>query len=82
MANAVVASWTALSKDVQLVVDTAGAQLAVNALYRWLEKLKEQPSLPHAAWKKLAIDVQVTDCCCGVNICMPAHEQGLQKHFR
>jgi hypothetical protein len=58
MANAVVASWTACIKELQqLTAGTAQAHPLNTACM--LDKLHQQPLLPHAAWKKLVQDVQV-----------------------
>jgi hypothetical protein len=61
MANAVVASWTACVRELEQLLDTADAAEAdVSKLFQRADKLGEQLSLPHAAWKKLVHDVQVT----------------------
>jgi hypothetical protein len=61
MANAVVASWTACVRELQQMLDTADAAEAdVSKLFQRADKLGDQLSLPHAAWKKLVHDVQVT----------------------
>ena len=61
MANAVVASWTACVRELQQMLDTADfAEADVSKLFQHADKLGDQLSLPHAAWKKLVHDVQVT----------------------
>lgn len=61
MANAVVASWTACVRELQQMLDTADfAEADVSKLFQRANKLGDQLSLPHAAWKKLVHDVQVT----------------------
>jgi hypothetical protein len=66
MANAVVASWTACISALQhllvQVSHTTSAALsgATQSVVQLVEKLGRQPPLPHAAWKRLAQDVQVT----------------------
>jgi hypothetical protein len=66
MANAAVSLWTACIKDLQTSTHAAGAVPAstVKALVKSLNKLEQQPPLPHAAWKKLVQDVQVN--CAGM----------------
>jgi hypothetical protein len=71
MAKAVVAAWTACVKDLQQQVAAASATTPApggiimhastefRSSMRCLMKLKEEPQLPHAAWKKLVHDVQV-----------------------
>ncbi len=62
MANAVVAAWASCIKEFQQLMrkseDVQRAEL--KALAQRVHKLEQQPSLPHAAWKKLVYDVQVT----------------------
>jgi hypothetical protein len=72
MAKSVVAAWSACVKDLQQLVATASASTpaagaptntcASNEIISFkqsMNKLEEQPPLPHAAWKKLAQEVQV-----------------------
>jgi hypothetical protein len=71
MAKAVVAAWAACVKDLQQQVAAAcasspppgsiitQASQEFSSSMRRVMKLKEQPPLPHAAWKKLVHDVQV-----------------------
>ena len=60
MANAAVASWTACVKELQeLAAAPSVAQRDGDAVLQRVEKLQDQPPLPHAAWKRLAQDVQV-----------------------
>jgi hypothetical protein len=72
MAKAAVSAWTACIKDLQQLVDSApgvpGNTYTLpdqdcplqNKIARCVKKLHQQPPLPHAAWKKLVQDVQVT----------------------
>jgi hypothetical protein len=66
MANAAVSLWTACIRDLENPALAAGAVpasavpvSAVKAMLKCLNKLRKQPPLPHAAWKKLVQDVQV-----------------------
>jgi hypothetical protein len=73
MAKAVVAAWAACVKDLQQLIAAAPASTPApgapgiatppsNESFRFMQcvrKLHDQPPLPHAAWKKLAQDVQV-----------------------
>jgi hypothetical protein len=70
MANAAVASWTACVKELQqLMSSTPAAQSRFSvACTQRLQQLSQQPPLPHAAWKKLAQDVQVK---CAAVQCVP-----------
>jgi hypothetical protein len=67
MANPVVASWTACIKELQDAVNTdwqgvsvAETADALRAVVLRVKRLREQPPLPHAAWKRLVHDVQVS----------------------
>jgi hypothetical protein len=62
MAKTCITCWTACLKELQRLADAAViAQTEVRALGVALEELSQQPQpLPHAAWKKLVQDVQVT----------------------
>jgi hypothetical protein len=71
MANAVVAHWKALVKEVQLVInfewqDVPAADVA-EAVRHFVKSMGGHPPrgapLPHAAWKKLVQDVQVCEAC-------------------
>jgi hypothetical protein len=72
MAKTVVAAWAACVKDLQHFVAAASASTPAtgsiatpaaskefDSFLQCLEKIRKQPSLPHAAWKKLVADVQV-----------------------
>jgi hypothetical protein len=78
MAKAAVAAWAACIKDLQQQLDTAGAvRDDAVAFCQRLEKLNEQPPLPHAVWKKLVLDVQVNmltreGCQAGIACAAPA----------
>jgi hypothetical protein len=66
MANAVVASWTACINELQQLIDDTADAAEADAiqlcLLQRINKLKKQPSLPHAAWKRLVQDMQVNVC--------------------
>jgi hypothetical protein len=65
MGSAAVASWTAIIKGVQQVVEANPAEPIpdyVQAETRLLGQLflaSQQPQLPHAAWKKLLLQLKV-----------------------
>ncbi len=64
MANAAVTAWTACLRDLQqLTHDTftaAGSTPeARKAFAQCVAKLKQQPALPNAAWKRLVQDEKV-----------------------
>jgi hypothetical protein len=71
MAKAAAAAWAACLKDLQQQVAAASASKPApgriishastefRSSMQCIRKLKDQPPLPHAAWKKLAQDVQV-----------------------
>jgi hypothetical protein len=75
MAKALVAAWAACVKDLQVQLQQQVAAISASptaptgiithvssdfsSLLGRFTKLKEQPPLPHAAWKKLVQDVQV-----------------------
>jgi hypothetical protein len=63
MSNAGVATWTAVIKELQQLLnasDEASTTAAINALYARLNSLVADQQLPHAALKKLVQDVQVS----------------------
>lgn len=62
MATTAVAAWTACIKEMQQLLNTEGAlqRDAYTALVISVAGLQKQPPLPHAAWKRLVQDVQVT----------------------
>lgn len=72
MANAVVASWTACVKELQRLVEAAAAAgpcrvyegqpywADLKPYQRCVDKLDTQSPLPHAAWKRLVQEVQVS----------------------
>jgi hypothetical protein len=82
MSNAWVAAWTACIKELLRLVNTASvAQAEVQAFDRVVAELSKQPQpLPHAVWKKLVQDVQVT-CADTINTVVPEW-QGLRLSHR
>jgi hypothetical protein len=66
MSNAGVSSWKTLIKDLQQLLDAAdpASRAAANkAIYARLNDSAVSQQLPHAAWKKLVKDVQVSWAC-------------------
>jgi hypothetical protein len=61
MANTCITAWTACIKELQGLVSTASAAPTEVPGYDRVEELSKQlQPLPHASWKKLVQDVQVT----------------------
>jgi hypothetical protein len=67
MGSAAVASWAAVIKDLQQLVEGDPAEEPKTAVWkqdRLVAKIflaSQQPQLPHAAWKKLVLQMKVRD---------------------